>query len=597
MRSINLNDLRDLLRTAPAQRLILFFERQTEWARSGAPPPLQSNIPQRQVDSSASVEMVRSVLPYYRDAMLGLGIHKTDVTAFLACYEGATSIPPIEDLIEKFYSEGRSIRAEYKPLDLQAITSRDALFQCYNGLPTPNGLQNAIISYIVDNVPVHVGIGHPLKGIIVLATGLGKTYLSIFLLDRFLCSIHNSFNRFLTAESGVVLFVVNSSVIRDQAFIRYKAYFSRFIQQGIDTDNLFLRMDPSVSSAKLDQAMHRARFIFILFQSLHTLQKYPTVFNRIHYIIVDEVHHVIAPKYCNSISLLCSHPKLRLLVGLTATLVHRSDPTADRIKRIFGSNIFVDLPWTIAKSLQFFPKVEYYEYGHGSYQNLINGLRNGTASIQNFLAAIRKSLDRGVAIAGEAVFNNIISFITRKRCKRSILFFGSIVDMESFYSLSQNIGDKASRQSGQETIEFFPVHYQIKKQLLEDRFSRFCSPPLDNDRFLLLTVGMATEGFDLQFIDMVAMLRRTESERIFVQQLGRGLRKYPGKEVVYVLDYVYGLRSRWARCAAATSDLDALRDDILSFWPVITLSPPSLPIQDVQEISISQSSDSINLLA
>ena len=165
--------------------------------------------------------------------------------------------------------------------------------------------------------------------------------------------------------------------------------------------------------------------------------------------------------------------------------------------------------------------------------------------------------------------------------------------MESFYSLSQST-EYNSGGCALKDIKFFPVHYQIKKQLLVERFARFCSVPSENDRFVLLTVGMATEGFDLQFIDLVVMLRRTESERIFVQQLGRGLRRYPGKDVVYVLDYVYGLRSRWARCATATADLDSLREDILSFWPVITMAPPSVSFH--QELSVSQSSDSIIIM-
>lgn len=592
MRSIRLNDLKDLLRTAPAQRLILFFERQTEWAKSGVLPPHHNNTQQRPIDSSASVEVVRTVLPYYRDAMLELGIDENDVTAYLARYDGASTIPPIEDVIEHFYKEERPICPEYKPLDLQTITPEDALFQCYNGLPVPNGLQKAVISHIIDNISVRVKNGHPLKGIIVLATGLGKTYLSMFLLGKFLCSTYISFRQFLAKEHNVILFVVNSSVIRDQAFIRYKAYFSQFIQPGIDTDAMFLKIESGANSAKLDMAIHQARFIFVLFQSLHTLQKYPNIFNRIHYIIVDEVHHIIAPKYCKSISLLCSHPKLRLLIGLTATLIHRSDPAANKIKQIFGNNVFIDLPWTIAKRLQFFPHVEYYEHGYGSYQNLIEGLRSKKISVQTFITAIRKSLDRGVSIAGEAIFKDVVRFIVRKKCRRSILFFGSIADIDNFYSLVQSVDSGVHGQNCQRGIEFFPVHYQVKRQVLVDRFARYCSPPLEDDRFVLLTVGMATEGFDLQFIDMVAMLRRTESERVFIQQLGRGLRKYPGKDVVYVLDYVYGLRSRWARCAATATDLDSLRDEILSFWPVITLPPPCL---FDGETSFFQSSDSSSI--
>jgi superfamily II DNA or RNA helicase len=55
------------------------------------------------------------------------------------------------------------------------------------------------------------------------------------------------------------------------------------------------------------------------------------------------------------------------------------------------------------------------------------------------------------------------------------------------------------------------------------------------------------EGFDCADIDCVVMARLTESEIVFVQQMGRGLRKsrtYPDKEVA-VLDLALNLRRRW----------------------------------------------------
>ena len=68
--------------------------------------------------------------------------------------------------------------------------------------------------------------------------------------------------------------------------------------------------------------------------------------------------------------------------------------------------------------------------------------------------------------------------------------------------------------------------------------SRFRSGQLD----LVTTVDLFNEGVDVPDVDMIAFMRVTHSRRIFVQQLGRGLRLAPNKDRVVVLDFVTDLR-------------------------------------------------------
>jgi superfamily II DNA/RNA helicase len=56
------------------------------------------------------------------------------------------------------------------------------------------------------------------------------------------------------------------------------------------------------------------------------------------------------------------------------------------------------------------------------------------------------------------------------------------------------------------------------------------------------TVDIFNEGVDVPDVDMLAFMRVTHSRRIFVQQLGRGLRLAPNKKKVVVLDFVSDLR-------------------------------------------------------
>lgn len=58
----------------------------------------------------------------------------------------------------------------------------------------------------------------------------------------------------------------------------------------------------------------------------------------------------------------------------------------------------------------------------------------------------------------------------------------------------------------------------------------------------MTTVDLFNEGVDLPDVDLIVFMRVTHSRRIFVQQLGRGLRLSPGKDKVVVLDFVTDLR-------------------------------------------------------
>jgi superfamily II DNA or RNA helicase len=70
------------------------------------------------------------------------------------------------------------------------------------------------------------------------------------------------------------------------------------------------------------------------------------------------------------------------------------------------------------------------------------------------------------------------------------------------------------------------------------RMARFRAAELD----VVVTVDLFNEGVDVPDVDLVVFMRATHSRRIFVQQLGRGLRLSPGKDRVVVLDFVTDLR-------------------------------------------------------
>ena len=72
---------------------------------------------------------------------------------------------------------------------------------------------------------------------------------------------------------------------------------------------------------------------------------------------------------------------------------------------------------------------------------------------------------------------------------------------------------------------------------------------------IICTVDILNEGVDIPQVNMVLFLRPTESQTIFIQQLGRGLRKYPGKEYVTVLDFIGNNYDRAVQIAMALGTL------------------------------------------
>lgn len=78
----------------------------------------------------------------------------------------------------------------------------------------------------------------------------------------------------------------------------------------------------------------------------------------------------------------------------------------------------------------------------------------------------------------------------------------------------------------------------------------------------IFTVDIFNEGVDIPEINQVIMLRPTESAIIFVQQLGRGLRKAKGKEYVVVLDFIANYDNNYLIPIALSGDRTGNKDNI-----------------------------------
>ena len=113
-------------------------------------------------------------------------------------------------------------------------------------------------------------------------------------------------------------------------------------------------------------------------------------------------------------------------------------------------------------------------------------------------------------------------------CRRSgIVFCSTVLHAKSFAAMLGLFGLRCEAITG-----------EMSARERDEVMARFRSGALD----LVTTRDLFNEGVDVPDVDLIAFMRVTHSRRIFVQQLGRGLRTSPNKDKVVVLDFVSDIR-------------------------------------------------------
>lgn len=366
-----------------------------------------------------------------------------------------------------------------------------------------------------------------------------------------------------------VLFLVNSRAILRSSFSKFLRHFQCL---GYHGSKFYLVESKRPSSVDLSGKT----FVFCLFQSFEKLPQ--SFLNAVTHLIVDEVHHLLAETYLAAFQTLIARPSLRYALGMTATLCHRSDPSGVRLQELFRHVVYADFPWSAAKMLGHFPAVEYLE----ALPTLVRGrdaptyaqllaplLARSSSSVAEFLQSLDRSLvsmqfsaidDVRRQLCPSVVVNVMMSYFRLReqtglpQKKKTLIFVSTIEQAEEFNSLLHET-----------KIPSVVVHSRLNQETLASRFRSF----ENGQAQILVNVHMLGEGVDIPGIDCIVMARLTESETVFVQQLGRGLRRgvsQTNKELT-VLDLALNLRRRWRRLQSEISDT-LLRDWICQFWHV-----------------------------
>lgn len=345
---------------------------------------------------------------------------------------------------------------------------------------------------ILEKLEVERGIHHRNRNLLVAATGTGKTIVSAFDYKNF----KNS------NKSARLLFVAHRKEILQQA----RATF-----QGVLKDNNFgeLLVDGIVPSS--------SEYVFASVQSLNNKIKdidlTPEYYD---FIIIDEVHHIVASSYRPIIN----YFKPKVLLGLTATpeRMDGGDITEDFCNRIAAE---IRLPEALNKKIL----CPFQYFGITDNIDLSNVQWEKGRYVAKELSDLYTSNERRV----RDIIINLEKYIDDINNIRAICFCVSIDHAKYMAEKFSLAGLKAKYLTSKNSNERDIIRSEFQKKEIN----------------YLFVVDIFNEGVDIPEIDTVLFLRPTESLTIFLQQLGRGLRLSEGKDCLTVLDFVGNSRPEY----------------------------------------------------
>lgn len=315
-----------------------------------------------------------------------------------------------------------------------------------------------------------------LRGLVVLATGLGKTWLAAFDVKQM--------------GARRVLFVAHREEILNQAAAT------------------FTRIQPS-ARVGFYRGQQRDSQVDVLCASVQTLGKVEHLerFKPQHfdYIVVDEFHHASAPTYHR----LLQYFAPAFMLGLTAT-PDRTDNA--NILALCDDNLVYESDLFSGVSEKLLVPFHYYGIFDGDvdYQGI--PWRNGRFDPE--------LLANKLATLGRA--RHALSQWRLNAQTRTLAFCVSTRHADYMAEHFRKEGIRAAAVYADSPLSRGEALEQLRVGALQ----------------VLFSVDLFNEGVDLPVIDTVMMLRPTESKILFLQQLGRGLRRAEGKDKLVVLDFV-----------------------------------------------------------
>lgn len=343
------------------------------------------------------------------------------------------------------------------------------------------------------------------KALLISATGTGKTYASAFALREI--------------NPAKVLFLVHREQIAKQAINSYKKIFGETKTFGLLSGN---------------KKEYEADYLFSTMQMMsreETLVRFRK--DEFQVIVIDEAHRVGA----NSYQRIIEYFQPDFWLGMTASPERTDDYD---VYNAFDHNIACEIRLQQALEEDMLCPFHYF----GITDLCVEGeYINEEIALKDFN---RLTSDDRV----EYVIEQMQYYGYSGNRVKGLVFCSSQSEAMTF-------SDKFN-QRGFHTISLTGEDSQEKREIAIEKLVAEEGEKLD----YIFTVDIFNEGVDIPEINQVIMLRPTKSPIIFVQQLGRGLRKAENKEYVVILDFIGNYKNNFMIPIALSGDRSYNKDNI-----------------------------------
>lgn len=361
------------------------------------------------------------------------------------------------------------------------------------------------------------------RALLISATGTGKTFASAFAMRQL------GFKR--------ILFLVHRGQLARQTKKSYEKVFGKSVSMGLVGGGCY---------------EYEKDYIFATVQTLnrenHLLQYKPEEFDCI---ILDEAHHTSADTYQK----IMSYFKPKLWLGMTATPDKRDD-------NIEGKNIYEIFNHQIAYEIRLEQAMEEDLLCPFHYFGISDILMVGEEKLKAKNIGERDfaqltSNERVKHILEQARFYGY----SGERVK-GLVFCSRIDESEELSAKFNKAGYRTIALNGNSSEEERTEAFE--RLAMDEGEIEESLEPLD----YIFSVEILNEGVDIVEVNQVIMLRPTESPIVFIQQLGRGLRKASGKEYVVILDFIGNYKNNFMIPIALSGDRtynpDTIRKYVIS---------------------------------
>ncbi|MBD5559363.1 MAG: DUF3427 domain-containing protein [Clostridia bacterium] len=330
------------------------------------------------------------------------------------------------------------------------------------------------------------------RNLVVAATGTGKTVIAAFDYKRYRESRHRA----------RLLFVAHRQEILEQARQTFRDVLG-------EPDFGALQVGEHTADDEFDH-------LFVSIQSLNSM-KFWEILNPDYYdyIVVDEMHHSAAPSYKRFLAYFQPH----ILLGLTATPERHDGQSIldDYFDGLIAAEI--RLPQAIDEGL--LCPFRYFGLPDTVDLDQVKWTRGGydTHALENIYVMDAIVAERRAS----HVLEEFLKHVGNVNDVHGLGFCVSIAHAEFMAKFFNDHGVSSATITGNTNAE----ERRERRRKLEN-----------GEINVIFCVDVFNEGIDIPCINTVLLLRPTESLTIFVQQLGRGLRLYKGKDNLLVLDFI-----------------------------------------------------------